>query len=78
MTESYNVVAELDATIGEENVDALLGPIAEYSGAAARSELGRAEVVFTIPAASGRQAALTRYRRSGPTRRCGGGGRVCW
>jgi len=59
MTESYNVVAELDATFGEENADALLGPIAEYSGAAARSELGHAEVVFTIPAESVRQATST-------------------
>jgi len=48
MAESYNVVAELDATFGEENADALLGPIAKYSGGAARSELGHAEVVFTI------------------------------
>ena len=59
MTESYNVVAELDATFGEENAEALLGPIAEYSGAAGRSELGYAEVVFTIPAESVRQATST-------------------
>lgn len=46
---SPKVVTELDSTFGEENGDALLGPIAEYSGGAARSELGHAEVVSTIP-----------------------------
>ncbi len=55
----YNVVAELDAPFDEENIDQLLDPIADHSGAVGRSELGRTEVVFTLPADSVRQANTT-------------------
>ncbi|WP_137725652.1 helix-turn-helix domain-containing protein [Prescottella subtropica] len=55
----YNIVAELDAEFTEDTADALLEPIADHSGAAGRSELGRTEVVFTIPADSIRQATTT-------------------
>ncbi|MFC9839743.1 helix-turn-helix domain-containing protein [Rhodococcus sp. NPDC127530] len=51
--------SELGEHAGELDADALRGPIAEYSGGAARSELGHAEVVFTIPAESVRQATST-------------------
>ncbi len=47
--QQFNVVAELDASFDEDTAEALLDPIADYSGAASRSELGHAEVVFTIP-----------------------------
>lgn len=57
--QSYNVIAELDTEFGPENAEQLLGPIADYSGAAGRSELGHAEVVFTLPAATLRQANST-------------------
>lgn len=55
----YNIVAELDAPFDTESVDSLLAPIVEHGGAVGRSELGRTEVVFTIPAESTRQAATT-------------------
>jgi excisionase family DNA binding protein len=55
----YNVVAELAGSFDEQAVDQLLDPIADYSGAAGRSELGRTEVVFTLPAESVRQANTT-------------------
>ncbi|WP_032385492.1 helix-turn-helix domain-containing protein [Rhodococcoides fascians] len=55
----YNIVAELDAPFDGDSVDSLLGPIVEHSGAVGRSELGRAEVVFTVPAATTQQAATT-------------------
>ena len=55
----YNVVAELDAPFDEENIDQLLDPIADHRGAVGRSELGRTEVVFTLPADSVRQANTT-------------------
>jgi len=57
--QSYNVIAELDTEFGPENAERLLGPLADYSGAARRSELGHAEVVFTVPAKSVRQANST-------------------
>ncbi|WP_230990342.1 hypothetical protein [Rhodococcus oxybenzonivorans] len=63
---AYNVLAELDATFGEENADAPLGPIAEYSGAASRSELGGAEIVLAIPGESGGQATSTALAVLGP------------
>ncbi|WP_409334031.1 hypothetical protein, partial [Staphylococcus aureus] len=55
----YNVVAELDVPFDEETVEQLIDPIADYSGAVGRSELGRTEVVFTLPADSVRQANTT-------------------
>ncbi|WCT05895.1 helix-turn-helix domain-containing protein [Rhodococcus qingshengii] len=55
----YNVVAELDAPFDEGTVELLIDPIADYSGAVGRSELGRAEIVFTLPADSVRQANTT-------------------
>lgn len=57
--QTYNVVAELDAPFKAESVDQLLAPIADHAGAAGRSELGRTEVVFTLPADSVRQATTT-------------------
>lgn len=57
--QSYNVIAELDTEFGPENAEQLLDPIADYSGAAGRSELGHAEVIFTVPADSVRQANST-------------------
>lgn len=58
-TQTFNVVAELDASFDEDTAEALLDPIADYSGGAYRSELGHAEVVFTIPAEGIRQATST-------------------
>ncbi|PCK23255.1 helix-turn-helix domain-containing protein [Rhodococcus qingshengii] len=58
-TQPYNVVAELDVPFDEETADQLIEPIADYSGAVGRSELGRTEVVFTLPAESVRQANTT-------------------
>ena len=58
-TQPFNVVAELDASFDEDTAEALLAPIADYSGGAYRSELGHAEVVFTIPAEGIRQATST-------------------
>lgn len=58
-TQSYNITAELDTEFGEDTAEALLAPIADHHGAAARSELGRAEVVFTIAAETVRQATTT-------------------
>lgn len=55
----YNVVAELDAPFDEGTVELLIDPIADYSGAVGRSELGRTEIVFTLPADSVRQANTT-------------------
>ena len=55
----YNVIAELDVPFDEETVDRLIDPIADYGGAVGRSELGRTEVVFTLPADSVRQANTT-------------------
>lgn len=57
--QDYNVVAELDVPFNEETADQLLAPIADHSGAVGRSELGRTEVVFTLPADSVRQANTT-------------------
>ncbi|MDH6284494.1 helix-turn-helix domain-containing protein [Prescottella agglutinans] len=57
--QSYNVVAELDVAFEESNLDRLLEPIADHSGSVGRSELGRTEVVFTLPAESVRQANTT-------------------
>lgn len=57
--QSYNAVAELDAPFDEDTAEQLLGPIADYSGAAGRSELGHTEVVFTLPAETLRQANTT-------------------
>lgn len=54
-----NVMAELDVDFDETVADALIDPIAEYSGAAGRSEFGRTEIVFTLPADSIRQATAT-------------------
>lgn len=58
-TQSYNVIAELDAPFDEDTAEQLLDPIADYSGAAGRSELGHTEVVFTLPAETLRQATTT-------------------
>lgn len=55
----YNIVAELDAPFDEDTVEQLIDPIADYSGAVGRSELGRTEIVFTLPADSVRQANTT-------------------
>lgn len=55
----YNVVAELDVPFDEETVEQLIDPIVDYGGAVGRSELGRTEVVFTLPADSVRQANTT-------------------
>lgn len=55
----YNVVAELDAPFDEGTVELFIDPIADYSGAVGRSELGRTEIVFTLPADSVRQANTT-------------------
>ena len=57
--QDYNVVAELDVPFNEETSDQLLAPIADHIGAVGRSELGRTEVVFTLPADSVRQANTT-------------------
>ncbi|WP_404316310.1 helix-turn-helix domain-containing protein [Prescottella equi] len=57
--QSYNVVAELDVAFDEHTVDQLIEPIADHSGSVGRSELGRTEVVFTLPAESIRQANTT-------------------
>ncbi|WP_213578449.1 helix-turn-helix domain-containing protein [Rhodococcus sp. USK13] len=59
MTDSYNVVAELDVPFGPEGAESALEPIAEYSGAVGRSDLGYTEIVFTLPATSLRQATTT-------------------
>ena len=59
MTDSYNVVAELDVSFGPNTADSAVAPIAEYSGAAGRSDLGYTEIVFTLPATSLRQATTT-------------------
>ncbi|MET4614085.1 excisionase family DNA binding protein [Rhodococcus sp. PvR044] len=58
-TQDYNVVAELDVPFDEGTSDQLLAPIADHGGAVGRSELGRTEVVFTLPADSVRQANTT-------------------
>ncbi|WP_250718778.1 helix-turn-helix domain-containing protein [Rhodococcus qingshengii] len=52
-------MAELDMAFDAETADELLDRIANYDGAAGRSELGRTEVVFTLPAESVRQATTT-------------------
>ncbi len=57
--QSYNVVAEIDVSFDEHTAEQLLDPIADYSGAAGRSELGHTEVVFTLPAQTLRQANTT-------------------
>lgn len=56
---TYNVVAEIDTAFDSDAVDELLDPIADHGGAVGRSELGRTEVVFTLPADSVRQATST-------------------
>lgn len=57
--QSFNVIVELETVFDESTADALLEPIEDYNGAAGRSELGRAEVVFTVPALTLRQATTT-------------------
>lgn len=62
--------AEFDTAFTEDTADQFLSPVADYGGAAGRSELRRAEIVFTPPAESVPQATTTARSWRSTTGRC--------
>lgn len=58
----FNVTAELDQLaddLGPDQADELLARFADYSPVVARSELGRADLIISLPAATVWQATAT-------------------